>query len=589
MEPDTGDGSKKKSEKETQKESLVKEGRKMVTLLLEAIEKDNQIATKHDPSLAFSQNPLKAFATSESISVEKFRNSGGLRSIVIAIRKHCVSSDVVDFGCRALGALTLHEKSTVKELVKVGAIDSIVKAIATQASMGTDDACVSALKTLRNLTQTEENRTQILKSFGIEAVVKAMTENCERPRTLSHGALVLSNLAFGNPQIKEAVGNLGGIAAIARGMKDHKDFQAMQARGSLALRNLCYQSEENQKIAGENGAAVELLAAIESYNDDREVVHQSCVALANLSNVSEANRLRIVEAGGVSVLVKLMQTYAESSTVNDDCISIIRNIAVGSSDAQLEIGLTGGVACICHAMKTFPKHDKIADKSCTALRYLCFLAENRVKVRESRGIEAILDALQTNVNSSSAVENALLAIGNATFGCEENKSIVGRYGGISVIINAVQQHRLSVEIQEHGCRVMRNLADGCEFNRRLEAENGGINTGVFAMMGYPDNASVQEQACAMLLNISFSAANIERLEQADVHRLAEKAINVHSKNRGVQLQAGSLLDRMNGYDVFGAGDDVPVPLVEQQGGAGNLRRGLRSIFRVPSERRSTRE
>lgn len=578
----------KQPQKLKKKERLIQEAREMVSLLLEAIEKDMDSATKHDPSLAFSKNPLKAFASSDSITVEKFRNSGGLRSIVIAIRKHCRSSDVVDFGCRALGALTLNEGSTVKELVRVGAIDSTIIALSTQADDGTEDALVSCLKTLRNLTQTEEYRALIWNASGIEAVVKAMTKNGESPRTLSHGALVLSNLAFGNPQIKEAVGKLGGIAAISKGMKDHREFQAMQARGSLALRNLCYQSDENQRTAGECGAAGALLAAIESYNDDREVVHQCCVALANLTNVSEANRLRIVEAGGGSILIKLMQTYGDSSTVNDDCISIIRNIAVGNSDAQLEIGLCGGVVCICHAMERFAKNDKITDKACTALRYLCFLGENRTKVRENRGIEAIVSALKSNISSPSAVENALLAIGNATFGSEESKAIVGRCGGVSAITSAVEQHRLSAAIQEHGCRVLRNLADGCEFNRRLEAENGGINTGVFAMMGYPDNASVQEQACAMLLNISFSAAYLERLQQADVERLAEKAINQHPKHRGVQLQAGSLLDRLNGYDICGTGE-VATAATEPQSGSQTPRRGLRSLFRVASERRGARE
>lgn len=576
------------SEQQAQKQSLVTEARKMVSLFLEAVETGKQPTKKHESSLGFSKNSLKAFASSESITVEIFRGSGGLRSIVIGVKKHCAESDVVEYGCGALGALTLYDTSTVIELVKVGAIDSIIMAIATQAEGGTDDALVSALKTLRNLTQTEENRTTIFKASGIEAVVKAMAANGDYPRTLSHGALVLSNLAFGNQIIKEAVGNLGGVAAIAKGMKDHRDFQAMQARGSLALRNLCYQSEDNQKVAGENDAAKTLLATIGAYNDDREVVHQSCVALANLSSRNEENRLRIVEAGGVSTLVKLMQTYTESSTVNDDCISIIRNIAVGSSEAQLEIGLSGGVACICAAMDKFQKSEKIADKACTALRYLCFLSENRDRIRELQGIEAIINALRRTNDSSVVLENALLAIGNATFGSEESKAIVGRCGGISAIITAIEQHRLNAGIQEHGCRVLRNLADGCELNRRLQAENGGVNTAVFAMMGYPDNASVQEQACAMLLNMSFSTANLERLEHADVHRLAEKAVNLHTKHRGVQLQAGTLLDRLNGYDVTGSGE-TRAAVTEHQAPSNNHRRGLRNLFHTSSFRRNARD
>jgi hypothetical protein len=115
-------------------------------------------------------------------------------------------------------------------------------------------------------------------------------------------------------------------------------------------------------------------------------------------------------------------------------------------------------------------------------------------------------------------------------------------------VQAVEQHRMSESIQEHGCRVLRNLADGFEFNRRLEIESGAINTAVFAMMGSPDNASIQEQALAMLLNLAMSETSLGKLQAADVERLAEKALNRHAKNRGVALQGGKLLDKMNGYD-----------------------------------------
>jgi hypothetical protein len=129
------------------------------------------------------------------------------------------------------------------------------------------------------------------------------------------------------------------------------------------------------------------------------------------------------------------------------------------------------------------------EKGCAALRYLCFVEENRTQVAANSGIETIVSALKENDKSESCVENALLAIGNATFNSPENKAVVGRCGGIQAIVKAVEGQRLNEQIQEHGCRVLRNLADGFELNRRVQGESGAINTAVFAMMGYPDNAS----------------------------------------------------------------------------------------------------
>lgn len=559
------------------KEALVKKTRELVSAVLTAIDEHRSAKSTRESSLVFSKNNLKAFATSEGISVEKFRHSGGVRSLVMAIQTHAESSNVVDFGCQALAALTIHAKATVDDISKANGIESIIKAINAQLGKEHENAQVSAVKVLRNLTQTEISRKNIVASNGLETMISVMNGNRKSPRVLSHSALVLSNLAFGSNEIKESIGTLGGLSAIAKAMTDHHDDQGMQARGSLALRNLLYECERNHNIAGETGVIAALILAIKTFVSDREVVHQSCVALSNVSSISEQNRLKIAADQGSTILVDLMKKYPNSLTVHDDCISIIRNIAVGNGDAQSEVGAAGGIKYICQAIDKFSGEAKFVTKAYACLRYLCFLQQNRELVRESRGIESIINTLKISNNEVGAVENALLAVGNATFDHDENKETVGRCGGIVVLLESVQKHRLNANIQEHGCRVLRNLADGCELNRKLQAEHGGINTAIFAMMGYPEIASIQEQGCAMLLNISQSDATKEPMMKADVPRLAEKAISLHRKHRGVQLQAGCLLDRLNGQNVDRK-RETEAPAVERTGSLIQQRRKLKSLF-----------
>lgn len=576
----------------SKKDALIAEARAMVAGLLEAIDEDRN-NTNNDPNLAFSRNPLKAFSTSEAVSIEKFVSSGGLRSIVVATIKHCNSSDAVDFGCKSLSAFCLYNNGLLPDMVNFGAVDSVISAIKAQVNGKHETASVSALKMLRNLTQSSESREAIFQRGGLAGVVATMEARADDARCNSHAALVLSNLAFGNQEIKDAVGEHGGLAAISAAMRMHGDYQPMQARGSLALRNLCYNSEKNQQIAGETGAAEALLKAIQGYMSDREVAHQSCIALANMSNLNEENRAIIIEAGGASIIHKLLQKYRTSATVNDDCISIIRNICVGHEAAAVEIGNNGGVQDIIHAMQTFKSDSKMVEKGCAAIRYLCFAEENRKAMGANNGLETIVTALKENDTSESAVENALLAIGNATFNSSENKAVVGRSGGIQAIVKAVEGQRLNERIQEHGCRVLRNLADGFEFNRRVEVESGAINTAVFAMMGYPENASIQEQALAMLLNLAMSDSSLERLRAADVERLAEKALSNHGKNRGVVLQGGQLIDRLNGLNY----DDPPTPRRGMSRGGsyradgtdanpdtGSARRGFRGLLGMKNRR-----
>ena len=125
---------------------------------------------------------------------------------------------MVASGCQALAVLTLAENALIREISTLGCVESIIASIRAQTIGDTEEALVSARKILRNLTQTEECRTEIYNSRGVEAVVEAMRKSGMSARKLSHSALLLSNIAFGNSQIKNAVGALGGIAAIAKGM-----------------------------------------------------------------------------------------------------------------------------------------------------------------------------------------------------------------------------------------------------------------------------------------------------------------------------------------------------------------------------------
>lgn len=538
--------------KEQKKAALVQEARKLVGHIVQDLEKvDENPASeiRRESSISFSKTPLKAFSTSDAVTYNTFKNSGGIRCIVLAVRKYCDVNDVVEHGCQAMLTFTLVDGDVVSELLKAGAVDCVIHCVKGTTINGSSDAKVAALKMLRALTQEEEIRMQICNANGVQVVVRAMTCSGDCARTMSHGALVLSNLAFGNKAVKDAVGEEGGIAAIAKGMKDHGEFQAMQARGSLALRNLCFGSGKNQRIGGETGAVESLIDAIRSFGEDREVVHQSCVALCNLSNENVENRKRIVAAGGTIVLVKLMQEYVESSTMHDDCLSAIRNVAAESEQAQKEVGDNGGIGVIVSALDKFKRDEKVCEKGCAALRYLCFLKENRERLGMLSGIEALVRVIKAHVNRKEIVIHALLAIGNATFGNEKNKEAVGTAKGIEAIVTAVEQHRLEVAVQENGCRVLRNLVDGMPLNCEMALDAGAITMAVFAMMGFSDNAAVQEQACAMLFNMGRNDHVLEKLRQADVMRLADKALVQHGKNRGVYLQAGLLLDRMNGYDV----------------------------------------
>lgn len=535
------------TEKASKTGVLVSEVRTMIAGLLEAIDKDNTPRdTSHDGQQVYSRNTLKAFSGSTSVSLEKFIGSGGLRSVIVATSKHANSGDAVDFGCRSLTGISILCPTSIHDMVHAGVIEAITSALQKQCHEDHPSAANSALKLLRIFTQTEDHRRTILDLHGMEAIIEVMRSKPGDARGSSHAALVLSNLAFGSTSVKDEVGLRGGVAAISNAMRLHIKDQAMQARGALALRNLSYKSESNQAIAGENGSISALVNAIETYPEDRETIHQACTALVNLTNTNEANRTHLSEAGGVKAIAKIMRLYPKSATVSDDCISILRNISVGNEIAQTQIGQGNCIGDVIQAMVMFRKDEKLVEKACAAIRYACFVKENRETVGDGNGIQAIVDVIKIHSKNASIVENAFLALGNATFELLKNKTAVGTCGGIEIVKAAIEDHRHNENIQIHGCRLLRNLADNHSRNQSLLVENEAINTAVFALIGFPDSAAVQEQALAFLLNLAMNEDNLQKLRGSEAERLAEKAIQLHAKHRGVLLQGGQLIDKLNG-------------------------------------------
>ncbi|OSX69082.1 hypothetical protein BU14_1890s0001, partial [Porphyra umbilicalis] len=509
---------------------------------------------------ARSANVLRAFVGTATMTLDKFRSAGGVKAILAPLRAHPAAAGVTDAACRVLLPLTIYDAATAGEVLAADGVGAILGSVAAAVgaagtlagSSGGVSATTSAIKAVRNLTQTAEHRAAIIDAGGIEGVVAAMGAFHADARLTSHGCLVLSNLAFGSADAKNRVGAAGGLNAIAAAMLEHRDFQPVAARGSLALRNLLFKADDNQDRAGVGAAPVidALVAAIVTHGGgDREVAHQSCVALCNLSNVKEANRAPILAAGGVQAVLKLLAAHPESATVADDAVSILRNVAAAGEDAPLEVGRCGGVEAVVRAMKAFPAHGGVLEKGCAALRYLCFLPDNRDRVATAGGVDLLVAALGGPLSTPKAVESTLLALGNAIFGHARNQERAGMLGAVAATIGVANKHQGGAGVQEHGCRVLRALCEGSDANTAQAVFGGGVSLALGSMMAFPDDPSIAEQATALLLSVGLDPSRRQPLLEADAEGMVTKAMGAHPKHRGVQLQGEQLLGLLHGQAI----------------------------------------
>ncbi len=179
--------------------------------------------------------------------------AGRRQGVVAPLRTHPGAPAVVDAACRVLLALTIHDAAAADEVLAADGVAAVLAclvalvAAAAAAALSPPPpgattgvaAATSAIKALRNLTQTAAHREAIVDGGGIESVVAAMGAFAADARLASHGCLVLSNLTFGSAAAKDRVGVAGGLDAIAGAMLRHPDYQPVAARGSLALATCC--------------------------------------------------------------------------------------------------------------------------------------------------------------------------------------------------------------------------------------------------------------------------------------------------------------------------------------------------------------
>ncbi|KAK1862768.1 hypothetical protein I4F81_005335 [Pyropia yezoensis] len=192
----------------------------------------------------------------------------------------------------------------------------------------------------------------------------------------------------------------------------------------------------------------------------------------------------------------------------------------------------------------------VVERACPTLRLLAFDAANRARILSAGGLATLTAAIPACAASASATEHALLALGNASFGCAAAKAAAAEAGAIYAVLATAAAHRYAAEVVEAAARVLRNLADGTERNRRLASEGGALKGAVWLLDAYPGEGGVVEQALAVLVNVVGSGLCGERLDVPAVGARVRALLEAYRGRRWValQLQARMLLRVLSGED-----------------------------------------
>lgn len=126
----------------------------------------------------------------------------------------------------------------------------------------------------------------------------------------------------------------------------------------------------------------------------------------------------------------------------------------------------GGHAILLLTMDRYKEHSTIQGYACMCLFTMSFADENDVAIVKAGGIDAICEAMRTNVQSSLVQECGLGALMNllsrAGAGTHEAVDVaadkfVYHHKGVELIGRAMENFQDHINVQAHGCRILHNL------------------------------------------------------------------------------------------------------------------------------------
>lgn len=184
---------------------------------------------------------------------EKIGIQGGIRVVVVCMKTHGSEMRVLEKGCSALRYLLFTRPNRIRMSESEG-IETLISILKAKANV---TAIVeSAMFALGNaLFGCNSNKTLVVDSGGIGAIVDAMSKNIDNAVVQEHGCRALRNLADSNKEICESLFLCGPIKSVVLAMMAYLDNPNVQEHCCAMLFNVAkYYSSE---IAGFEGVDVE--------------------------------------------------------------------------------------------------------------------------------------------------------------------------------------------------------------------------------------------------------------------------------------------------------------------------------------------
>lgn len=405
--------------------------------------------------------------------------------------------------------------------------------------------------------------SHILGTGVIEVVLSTLAQHFTAVSLAEQSCRFLAETCERCNDIRTLVSERGGIQLCLSVIEKHFELYATTIDAGMSLLGAACLGPhvENQEQARHKRGFEWVLVCMRQWRDMRALQASALQSIARMVHANDANRSHVVSFGGLQEVLSTMDRYAEDSAIQNLALTVLSSLSRSSAQDRETMGMEGALEKIVNAVKLFPSKPEVVLSGAKAVRYLCIQPQNRVRLENERGVDAMVQALQQMLrrerdaqlaSSTAIVENIFLALSNAVLDNAANRTAACRPEQLNLLSQALRQARGDQTI-EFGVRLMRNVTfeNRVEFGKasgafsKKKAHTNALETAVTvvadAMLAHISHPGIAEHGCAMLFNVcALERKSLVLRQCTNAEDLLRSIVEVQPGNDEVVRQAVAL-------------------------------------------------
>ena len=418
---------------------------------------------------------------------------GAVEAVVNAMRSNIGDEEVQETGCRALWQIA-RSKNQVLAGQRGGVEDAVSAMFAFPKNTELQvEACI-ALGSLCDLQNAGDNHLRVQRAGGILMIFEAMREHNRSDDLQYYGCFALSTITRDLDCADDAI-HESTMHAIIWAMNRCLNSAEAVACGYQLMWNLLRVVSKRERCKAQilrNDGFEHIITGMRAHAHHAGLQELGCRVLAKLMSgkgkTTEECLTRAISVNGAFFVVSdAMEAHPEISGLHHEGCNVLAQVA-GASVEDREFAVEkGGIETVVNAIVKFKSNALVQETGCTALaKFVANDAENCRRARKAGGIEAVVEGMKCQCERLSQVDRASVMLRRALrSGCfalaqltlcnSKNRRIAGEAGAVEAVLNAMKSDLNDDQMQSFGCDALGNLALDQKGNRSEAVEMGAVD------------------------------------------------------------------------------------------------------------------